>query len=76
MKTEKAEKFLGNLYDKTEYVIHIRNLNQALNYRLVFKNSYGVIISNQNVWLKSYIDVNKHLRKKQRMIFKKALLSR
>ena len=32
MKTEKAEKLVANLYDKTEYVIHIRNLKQALNH--------------------------------------------
>ena len=32
MKIEKVEKLLFNLYDKTEYVIHIRNLNQALNH--------------------------------------------
>ena len=32
MKTEKAEKLVANLYDKTEYVIHIRNVKQALNH--------------------------------------------
>ena len=37
MKIEKFEKFLANLYDKTEYVIHIRNLKQALSHGLVFK---------------------------------------
>ena len=26
MKIEKVEKLVANLYDKTEYVIHIRNL--------------------------------------------------
>ena len=30
MKIEKVEKLVTNLYDKTEYVIHIRNLKQAL----------------------------------------------
>ena len=29
MKIKKVEKFVGNLHDKTEYVIHIRNLKQA-----------------------------------------------
>ena len=28
MKIEKVEKLVANLYDKTEYVIHIRNLKQ------------------------------------------------
>ena len=31
MKIEKAEKLVANVYEKTEYVIHIRNLKQALN---------------------------------------------
>ena len=30
-KIEKVEKFVANLHDKCEYVIHIRNLKQALN---------------------------------------------
>ena len=33
---EKVEKLGGNLHDKTEYVIRIRNLNQALNHGLIF----------------------------------------
>ena len=37
MKIEKVEKLVTNLHDKTEYVIHIRNLKQALNHRLVLK---------------------------------------
>ena len=37
MKIEKVEKLVANLYDKTECIIHIRNLKQALNNGLVFK---------------------------------------
>ena len=32
MKIEKVEKLVANLHDKTEYVIHIKNLKQALNH--------------------------------------------
>ena len=32
MKTEKFEKLVTNLHDKTEYVIHIRNLKKPLNH--------------------------------------------
>ena len=39
MKIEKVEKLVANLHDKTEYVIHIRNLKEELNHRLVFKKS-------------------------------------
>ena len=35
MKTEKVERLVANSHDKTEYVIYIRNLKQALNYGLV-----------------------------------------
>ena len=37
MKIEKVEKLVTNLHDKTEYVIHIRNLKQALNQGLSFR---------------------------------------
>ena len=64
MKIEKVEKLVANLHDKTEYVIHIRNLKQALNHRLVLKKVHRVIKFNQNAWLKPYIDMNTDLRKK------------
>ena len=37
MKIQKFEMLVANLYDKTEYVIHIANLKQALNHGLVLK---------------------------------------
>ena len=46
MKLEKFEKLFTNFYDKTEYVIHIKNLKQALNHGLVLKKVHRVI--NQN----------------------------
>ena len=39
IKIEKIEKLVANLHDKEEYVIHIRNLKQALNQGLVLKKS-------------------------------------
>ena len=51
MKIEKAEKLATDLHDKTEYVIQIRKLKQALNHILVFKR---LIKFNNNAWLKSY----------------------
>ena len=65
MKIVKFEKLVTNLYDKKEYVIDIRNLNQAL----VLKKMYRVIKFNQETWLKSYIDMNKELRKKAKNDF-------
>ena len=71
MKIEEVEKLLANLHDKTEYVIHIRNLKQALNHGLVLKKVRRVIKFNQNVWLKPYINMNTDLRKKARNDFEK-----
>ena len=48
MKIEKVEKLVTNLHDKTEYVIRIRNLKEALNRGLVVKNVHRVIKFNQN----------------------------
>ena len=39
MKTENVEKLVTNLYDKNEYVIHRRRLEQALSHRLILKKS-------------------------------------
>ena len=71
METEKVEKLVANLHDKKEYVLYIRNLKQALNHRLVLKKVHRVIKFNQNVWLKPYIDINTHLRRKAKNDFEK-----
>ena len=39
MKIEKFENFFANLYNKNKYVIHIRNVKEALNYGLAFKKA-------------------------------------
>ena len=39
MKINKCNKLVLKLYDKNNYVIHIRALKQALNHRLEFKKS-------------------------------------
>ena len=43
MKIGKVEKLVANLHNKQEYVIHIRNLKQALNHGLVLKKVNKVI---------------------------------
>ena len=73
MKIEKNEKLAANLHDKTEYVIHIRNLKQALDHGLLFKTVHRVIKFNQNAWLKPYVDINTEIKRK--MILKKIFLS-
>ena len=76
MKIEKGRKLVANLHDKIEYVIYIRNLKQTLNDGLVFKNIHRMIKFNQNDWLKLFIDINRDLRKKAKLIFKNVFLRR
>ena len=62
MKIEKVKKLVANLHDKNEYVLHIRNLKQALNHGLILRKVHRVIKFNQNAWLKPYTDMNTKLR--------------
>ena len=71
MKIEKIEKLVTNLHDKTEYVIHIRNLKQVLNHGLNLKKVHRVIKFNQKSWLKPHIDMNTKLRQKVKNYFEK-----
>ena len=54
-KIEKVEKLVTNLQDKTEYVIHIRNLKQELNHRSVLRKVHTVIKFNKKKLLKNHI---------------------
>ena len=60
---EKVEKLVANLNDKTELVIQIRNLKQALDHGLLLTKVHKLIKFNQNAWLQAYIDMNTELRK-------------
>ena len=66
MKIENVEKPVGNLYYKTENVIHIRNLKQALNHGLVLKKLHRIVKFKQKALLKCYIDMKTDLRKKEK----------
>ena len=63
MELGKIKKLVTSLHDKNEYVIHIINLKQALNHRLILKNVHGVIKFYQKVWLEPYIKMNTDLIK-------------
>ena len=57
--------------DKTEYVLYIRHLKQALKHRLLLKKVYKVIRFNQDEWLKPYTERNMELRKIAKNDFEK-----
>ena len=51
MKIGNAEKLVANLHDKTEYVIHITTLKQALNHGLILKKLHRFHKFKQKAWL-------------------------
>ena len=63
IKIEKVWKLIANLLDKTEYVIHKRNLKQTLNHGCVLEKAHKYKYY-KNTWLKSNVHVNIDLRKK------------
>ena len=67
----KVEKFLANLYDKTEYVIHIKTLRLKASMKswLILKHVLRVVKFNQKLWLKPYIDMNTNLRQRAKNYF-------
>ena len=69
MKIENFENLVANLHDKTEYLIHIRNLR--IKSWISSKKVQKVIKFNQNAWLKPYLDMNTDLRKKAKNDFEK-----
>ena len=73
MEINKCKKLVCNLYNKKKYVIHINSLTQALNHGLKLTKIHRIIEFNQEVWLKTYIDMNTKLRKLARNDFEKDL---
>ena len=47
IKINKCSKLVCNLYDKNNYVVHIRTLKQTLNHGLILKKAHRVIQFNQ-----------------------------
>ena len=66
---------VGNLHDKTEYIIHKKILKHTLNViLLVLKKVHRVIKFNQYAWLKPFLDMNTDPRKKSENDLKKHFL--
>ena len=73
MKIGKCKNLACNLYDKKNYVVHIRSLKQALNHGLILKKVHRVIQFNQEAWLKPYIDMKTEKRKEAKNDFFKLM---
>ena len=67
----KCGKLVSNIYDKENFVVHIRALKQELNHGLILKKVHRIIQLNQEAWLKPYIDMNTKLRTEAKNDFEK-----
>ena len=59
------------MYDKKNYVVHIRSLKETLNHGLILKKVHRVIQFYQEAWLKPYIGMNTELKRKAKNDFEK-----
>ena len=56
--TKSSEKLIPNLYPKTKYVVHYKNLKYYLEKGLVLTKVHRVLAFDQEAWLKPYITKN------------------
>ena len=75
MKIRKVKKILPNLKDKKIYVVHIKNLNQALKNGLKLKKLYRVIRFEQSYRMMPYVMLNTRLKAVESTSLRKIFLS-
>ena len=59
-----ANKIVANLGNKSQYVLHYRNLQLYLSLEMKLANVHKILKYKQSGWLKKYIDFNTDKRKK------------
>ena len=72
IKQTKVTKLIPNLMNKKNYVIHERNLKQALDAGLKLRKVHRVLQFEQKPWMKCYIEFNTEKRKLAKNDFEKA----
>ena len=68
-----TEKLVLTLKNKTNYILHHRNLKQYLELGLELKKVHRVLEFNQSPWLKKYIELNTYFRQQANNKFEKDL---
>ena len=71
IKSSDCSKLLQTLGSKKNYVIHERNLRQAIDAGLILKKIHRVLQFSQKPWIKPYIDFNTNKRKEAKNDFEK-----
>ena len=71
LKNATVEKLVPNLHNKTNYVVHYRNLKEYLALGMRLTKIHRVLVFDQSPWLKTYIDFNTEKRKNARNDFEK-----
>lgn len=66
-----VKKLCPNLNNKTNYVCHVRNLQQALSHGLILKKVHRVMSFEQGYWMKDFISFNTEKRKEAKSSFEK-----
>ncbi|XP_060859702.1 uncharacterized protein LOC132936907 [Metopolophium dirhodum] len=67
----KVRKLMVTFEKKENYIIHYRNLQQAIKNGLIVEKVHRVIQFNQSDWLAKYIELNTEMRKKAKNDFEK-----
>ena len=71
IKVGTVDKLIPNLYDKKNYICHIKNLQLYVDLGLKIKKIHRILEFDQKPWMKSYIEFNTELRKKATNAFEK-----
>ena len=71
VKPSKYTKLISSLGSKVKYVIHERNLKQAIDAGLILKKIHRVLEFRQKPWMKKYIEFNTEKRKMAKNDFEK-----
>ena len=75
IKVDDVKELISNLGNKTDYVVHYRNLLQYLSLGMKLTKIHRILKFEQSDWMKKYIDFNTEKEWMVLMILKKIVLN-